>query len=86
MKFKRMDFECITDRYKRNIDKTQVKMFLNRNKTNKFTFSEFIENIRSISDSKVELLGQQFKGMWDVEKNVYLFIIFFLAGRIHNYK
>jgi hypothetical protein len=69
-KFKRMDLECVTSKYSRNLKRVQFNIEMNKSKSNRFTYDEFIKNVRDLTEEQINLLCEGFTGVWNFEEHV----------------
>lgn len=66
-KFKRVDLDCITDKYYGALEKVECSLELHRQQKTKNIHDEFISNIREVSEKNLESLFKGFSGMWEFE-------------------
>jgi hypothetical protein len=87
-KLKKLDMECVNDKYFRNLQKNQVNILLKKSRANENTYTEFIKHLREISEIRLAEIQMCFKDMWQVEEEVinYFILIHYLDRRSYHNK
>ena len=66
-KFKRVDLQCITDKYQLALEKIECNLEMHRQRPTKNIHNEFIGNVREIIESHLDPICEGFQGMWEFE-------------------
>ena len=69
-KFKRVDLDCIIDKYQRNLQKTECNIQLHKQKETKNVQQEFVKNLNETADKHIPSIIQGLQGIWDLEDNL----------------
>ena len=69
-KLNKTDLNCVRDKYHRNIRKTIINIDLKKNQANKFSYTDFMKNIREMTETQLCDVLVGFSGMWEVEEKV----------------
>lgn len=69
-KFKRVDLQCILDKYQLELDKVECNLEMHKQRPTKNIHNEFIGNVREIIESHLDPICEGFQGMWEFEDNL----------------
>jgi hypothetical protein len=69
-KLKKIDFSCVKEKYFRNTRKTDINIDLKKNQMNKFSYTDFMKNVREMTETQLCEVLAGFNGMWQVEKKM----------------
>lgn len=69
---RKIDLESISDKYKRNLERTHINIELKKNNANKFTIGEFAKSAHTLIEEKLDPLFGNFESVLNLEENVFL--------------
>ena len=69
-KFKRVDLDCVVDKYQRLLVQTEYNIKLHKQKETKNVQQEFIKNLNDTADKHIPSIIEGLQGIWDLEDNL----------------
>jgi hypothetical protein len=69
-KFKKVDLDCVVDKYQRLLIQTECKIKLHKQKEIKNVQQEFVKNLNETADKHIPSIIQGLQGIWDLEDNL----------------
>ena len=69
-KFKRVDLDCVVDKYQRLLVQTEYNIKLHKQKETKNVQQEFVKNLNETADKHIPSIIQGLQGIWDLEDNL----------------